>query len=93
MSFETALRALEEAHEDEVSRLEDERDTAFESGREQGEDEGFKEGEKRGRELVDDFARRLLDKLAQLRMGAELPMPLNGITMTLDEIERMIKEG
>lgn len=82
MSVEDALYELRQAHEE-----------ALESAREDGYSDGYNEGSRDGDRKLDDFRRAVLEKLAQLRLGAELPLPLNGITMTLEEVEELIREA
>jgi hypothetical protein len=55
-----------------------------------GYEDGAREGRKYGEWLVKDIFTSLLNAVDQRRRGAALPHPLNGETMTLDEVEEMI---
>ena len=57
-----------------------------------GYDQGFREGQQAGERMVLDGVRNLLEAVDQRRRGAALPYPINGETMTLDEVEEMIRK-
>lgn len=82
MNIEDALAEVRQAHEE-----------ALDTAREDGYSDGYNDGTREGTQQLDDFRRVVLEKLAQLRLGAELPLPLNGITMTLEEVEKLIREA
>jgi len=56
-----------------------------------GYDQGFREGRSAGARELRDYIKELLVEIERRRDRAELPHPLNGLTITLDELEEMIR--
>ena len=64
----------------------------LEEAHDRGYDQGFHEGQKHGEVMVHDIGHNLLETVDKRRRGAALPYPINGETMTLDEVEEMIRK-
>lgn len=83
-----ALADLRRAADDIESAVAYEADNELEEAAQRGYDEGRKDGER----LVQEYGRALIAAVDQMRRQAVLPYPLHPGVMTLDEVEKMIRE-
>lgn len=72
------------------SCCDDDEDRAYDQGYEEGRSTGYADGYQ---EAKQDVKHAVLEKLRARRLGADLPLPLYNDVMTLDEVEKMIREA